>query len=189
MSYWNKRPEGWLPRYKCNKLLTNLIMRPKWCHANENRHCEGCEFKGDYIDKKKKRETKDTLQIVDMRNSEHVLCVKCNRLFTIDSTKTLNKDDIFTSKYTDDICQHDCGVEFISRTQIFQVDGHIYPDIFAEDLVQPEKKWQDYCSKEQLQLIEQHLTTCKHCQKVVNESLCKEIEFNEFMNLIRERLQ
>jgi hypothetical protein len=58
MAYWNKRPEGWLPRYCCLKFQTNMIMRPKWCKENDKRHCEGCSQKGDYIDKPKERNSR-----------------------------------------------------------------------------------------------------------------------------------
>lgn len=52
MAYWNKR--RWLTAYKCKKLVTNLIMRPKWCIESQDRYCKDCKHKEEIKDEEKK---------------------------------------------------------------------------------------------------------------------------------------
>lgn len=50
MAYWNKRK--WLIAYRCKKLVTNLIIRPKWCKESEDRYCKDCKHK-ELVEEKK----------------------------------------------------------------------------------------------------------------------------------------
>ena len=114
------------------------------------------------------------------------VCIICNRPFILETVKYL-KENFEEAIYSDSLYSHDCGTKFVMRYFILDDEGHINSDIFSEDLRNPKRKWQDYYTKEQLSFIESHLVSCGHCREVADNALIKEVEFNEFVELIKRR--
>jgi len=121
-------------------------------------------------------------------NDEEATCAHCkgslSRLadFAYDGQRTNSPT------YTNELCKcRKCGTPFIMHYDLIDADGHIMPQVFTEDVNNPNYNWQDILDEAQKKAISDHLAACEKCQELLNEETLTNAWFAKLIKDLRKK--
>jgi uncharacterized protein with PIN domain len=119
-------------------------------------------------------------------NSDETKCSVCGSDINDIANFVYNNVTVSEPTYREELCKcRKCGTLFTMHYDLFDADGHIYSRVFTEDTNDPDYKWSDILSKNQLDMIIKHITKCQICKDRLETQIVNEAWFNDLMNETR----
>jgi hypothetical protein len=130
--------------------------------------------------------TPDNLQIIKI-DQKNVACQKCNiDILDISNAEYVGQFED-TPHYRKELYKcRGCQTLFWIQYDLMDVQGHIYQRIFSNDVNDPNYKWQDIWTPEQIKTIEDHLKACQICRDKPDNEMISEARFSDFLNRVRK---
>jgi hypothetical protein len=121
------------------------------------------------------------MQIVDI-NQNRVLCEKCGANIVDLANFSYDGKSESTSMDRKEFCRcRHCSTSFILHYEMFDLQGHIYPSIFTEDINNPSCNWPDNLTEEQKEVVSDHLVRCKECMDRLSQELLTDAWLKDFI--------